>query len=247
MATVPALGMEGDEEPDAEANRGEETAEVKKSLGTRAFEDMMWFFIHFNPEDGYSARAIRGIMFALWSTTSLMIRLMIHTIYLWFLDILYIPSRIHLRLLKRSKIQFDNLTEYLYEPLSGFSEIRVLMLHPGNWNDDISCDLQIVSLAKPITYEAISYSWGEDKERHKIRCGQGFMEIRHNLFSALRQFRHVSKSRIFWADALCTLDTFVLLYLRTTKSSQVSTRVILKNEVTKCNIWDEFLRTLLVP
>lgn len=91
-----------------------------------------------------------------------------------------------------------------YKPLDKErSEIRLLVLKPGQWDEGICCDLEIVSLDESLEYETISYVWGDPKVRKPISVNGSRIEVTVNLFSALRRFRYPDTPRVLWADAVC--------------------------------------------
>jgi hypothetical protein len=49
----------------------------------------------------------------------------------------------------------------VYEPLDNRErEIRLISLRPGIYSDPLECELIRTSLAKPLKYEKLSYTWG---------------------------------------------------------------------------------------
>ncbi|KAF2703516.1 hypothetical protein K504DRAFT_495621 [Pleomassaria siparia CBS 279.74] len=85
------------------------------------------------------------------------------------------------------------------------SQIRLLIVHPGEWEDDISCDFKIVSLDHHPTYAALSYAWGREEPDSLAKIGACLVPIRPSLFAALRRLRaHAAgKDETIWVDALC--------------------------------------------
>lgn len=51
-----------------------------------------------------------------------------------------------------------------YGPLQDTDVIRLLILHPGDFQDPISCELQHVKLSAMPAYEALSYMWGPKED-----------------------------------------------------------------------------------
>ncbi|MCJ1390761.1 hypothetical protein MMC18_003622 [Xylographa bjoerkii] len=120
--------------------------------------------------------------------------------------------------------------EYKYTDLASDSdEIRLLVLHPGQYEEKIECSLMTVaSNDRKLHYEALSYHWGVDEPTKEIwirsfkgsfqgkavKNIRGFHNIAHyvkphkfyirsNLFAALRQFRDTERELVLWIDALC--------------------------------------------
>jgi heterokaryon incompatibility protein (HET) len=88
------------------------------------------------------------------------------------------------------------------------THIRLLNLRPGEFEDPIEIDLDIVVLdpASPVSYEALSYVWGSAASPETIYVGDGkkfSLEIGQNLAVALRHLRNATAARKIWADAVC--------------------------------------------
>jgi hypothetical protein len=52
-------------------------------------------------------------------------------------------------------------------------------------------------------YEALSYTWGDERIKKPITSSGHPMLVTANLHSALKHLRHEDKPRVLWADALC--------------------------------------------
>lgn len=91
----------------------------------------------------------------------------------------------------------------VYTPLSGRSCIRVLDLHPGLEDDDISFDLYEVDMNSGPSYKALSYEWKGESPLLTVQCnGRGFL-ITANLKLALQNIRSQEKTQTLWVDAIC--------------------------------------------
>ncbi|KAH8600092.1 heterokaryon incompatibility protein-domain-containing protein [Bisporella sp. PMI_857] len=123
------------------------------------------------------------------------------------------------------------LLEYKHQPLSPGTDIRLLVIHPGEGKSAIYCHLEetvfpkegVLSGTRP--YFALSYDWGWgiDDPNHEIRIldvspyrkimsmadaawafySSKKIYIRPNLFNALQQLRSSKESVVLWVDALC--------------------------------------------
>ena len=51
------------------------------------------------------------------------------------------------------------LNRYNYPSSLKDEEIRILIIHPGDRNNPIECDLQVTPLADRPVYETLSYVW----------------------------------------------------------------------------------------
>lgn len=124
---------------------------------------------------------------------------------------------------------------YAYKNINCHQEIRVLKIYPGKPNAAIMCRLVCRPLfspsgqpysdsSEPIQYTALSYYWGEDRNRDNmvfiidtdeayenwkdrdssfLRLFAGYIYIRDNLNAALKQLRSENDIVYLWADALC--------------------------------------------
>jgi hypothetical protein len=94
----------------------------------------------------------------------------------------------------------------VYEKLDhARNKIRVTKIAPGQWDDDISCRLEVVSLDRLLRprYDTLSYTWGSSAKTTSIRVNQQTVEVATNLFIALRALRRTYMTVTSWADALC--------------------------------------------
>ncbi|KAI0129537.1 heterokaryon incompatibility protein-domain-containing protein [Xylariales sp. AK1849] len=77
---------------------------------------------------------------------------------------------------------------YQYKPLKE-GEIRLLEIIPGEDNESISSRLIHVSLDNPGEYEALSYTWGTEKQDRVIYIDDQILHISPTLQDTLREFR----------------------------------------------------------
>jgi hypothetical protein len=92
----------------------------------------------------------------------------------------------------------------IYDPLPQGDYLRLIVLHPGNNDDEIECGLEIRTHRRAKDrYAAISYVWGDPRDTVDITCNKRIVPITRNLQGALQQFRHPRTIRRLWADALC--------------------------------------------
>ncbi|KAF1963784.1 HET-domain-containing protein [Byssothecium circinans] len=94
----------------------------------------------------------------------------------------------------------------IYVPLIPRSHtIRLLVLHPGRWDDGIQAHLQASTLDDVRdTYTTISYTWGINTVKQLlINCNGKPVPVSENLFTILRRLRHPDGEARVWADALC--------------------------------------------
>ncbi|CAF9912789.1 MAG: hypothetical protein HETSPECPRED_001201 [Heterodermia speciosa] len=82
-------------------------------------------------------------------------------------------------------------------------EIRLLQLLPGDWEEPLLCNLQVISLNDQPKYQGLSYAWGKPGIFKTIQLHGKPFEITVNLWVALRRLRSRHHDRIIWADAIC--------------------------------------------
>ena len=90
-----------------------------------------------------------------------------------------------------------------YQPLADSGEIRLLVLEPGQGDEEIQCYLVHAPLAWRTHYEALSYTWGDQNIRDPIICAGERISVTSNLRSALKSIRCNDRPRVLWVDALC--------------------------------------------
>ena len=86
-------------------------------------------------------------------------------------------------------------------------QIRLLNLEPADQYDSaVHCSLETVEhddSTKAPDYEALSYIWGDAKERRFIQVNGCPFQVTANLEFALRYLRLPSVTRVLWIDAIC--------------------------------------------
>ncbi|KAL8776536.1 MAG: hypothetical protein Q9213_008231 [Squamulea squamosa] len=88
------------------------------------------------------------------------------------------------------------------------SQFRILMLSPSaNKTDDIHCTLIKATFKtnpdrEPV-YQALSYVWGDAREKRIIYVNDVPVAVTVNLFIALKYLRKVDETRALWIDAVC--------------------------------------------
>ena len=112
----------------------------------------------------------------------------------------------------------NTLYRYSFCPLQDTTQIRILELYQGQWDEGIECALSHQSLRAHSNendslrdYEALSYTWGEEEVTEQIYIfpkgvpieRQYTKKVTRNLWLALRALRRPNRSRWLWVDALC--------------------------------------------
>ncbi|KAK3319110.1 heterokaryon incompatibility protein-domain-containing protein [Apodospora peruviana] len=85
---------------------------------------------------------------------------------------------------------------------------RLVELLAGTQGDPIRCRLHEVPAtgtdpSRTITYEALSYCWGNSQHKTTIECNGKLLKIPSSLAAALGGLRHRDRPRHLWADAIC--------------------------------------------
>jgi hypothetical protein len=93
---------------------------------------------------------------------------------------------------------------FIYQPLDpSHSEIRLLKLAPGVQDAEIHCSLVHASLEDKPSYEALSYTWGDARNKRDIWIHRHAFSITVNLEIALQHLRRPNETRTLWVDAVC--------------------------------------------
>jgi hypothetical protein len=105
------------------------------------------------------------------------------------------------------------MPKYRYSALSQPTNIRLLLLLPGNESsNDVRCKLFECNLRRSQQairpYEALSYFWGSNDKTESItivddRNGDQELAITPNLHAALEQLQDRDIPRVIWLDAVC--------------------------------------------
>ncbi|KAJ6201965.1 heterokaryon incompatibility protein-domain-containing protein, partial [Bipolaris maydis] len=100
------------------------------------------------------------------------------------------------------------MSQYSYSPLpTGSDSIRLLRLMPHkDETANIKCELfehSLHNLCRTHLYEALSYEWGNPKEKLPVFIHEHSFNVTINLHAALSRLRNHSMERILWADAIC--------------------------------------------
>jgi hypothetical protein len=85
------------------------------------------------------------------------------------------------------------------------THIRLLKILPDNdASAPIRCTLDQHGLSEDVSYEALSYVWGDlSLPRVPITCNNQTVDVTPNLLHALFRLRQSQASRLVWIDALC--------------------------------------------
>lgn len=120
-----------------------------------------------------------------------------------------------------------------YHPLpQDGATIRILVLLPAtSFDRSIRCQLAYERLSD-VSYEALSYVWGDPSITQNITVDDQKMPVTINLYEALKHLRSRSKPRILWVDAICIDQSNVK-----ERDSQVQLMGKIYSEAHKVLIW----------
>jgi hypothetical protein len=95
--------------------------------------------------------------------------------------------------------------DYAYQPLGSMSTLstRLVRLLPAEDLEDIQLVIECVELDNCVSYEALSYCWGDASVKTTIRCEGGALHVTKNLKAALLYLRNRTAERLLWIDAVC--------------------------------------------
>jgi hypothetical protein len=124
----------------------------------------------------------------------------------------------------------ESSVQFRYRPLLADSNIRLLTVRPGLFNDPIRCELEEASISG--AYEALSYLWGDPNHTSPISLNGSTFEITKNLECALRHLRCKESSRCLWVDAVCINQRN-----KDEKSKQVRRMGEIYSQATKVYAW----------
>lgn len=104
---------------------------------------------------------------------------------------------------RSSQAKFFDVSHPMYMQLINGHAVRLFELSPGQGNEQVSITLSIHELEHAPPFDAISYVWGDAKQRQNIVCNKKFLSVTQSLDAALRRVRYTDRPRFLWADAIC--------------------------------------------
>ncbi|KAK4162829.1 heterokaryon incompatibility protein-domain-containing protein [Cladorrhinum sp. PSN259] len=102
----------------------------------------------------------------------------------------------------------DHQPYFHYEPLDDDASsrrcFRLCKILPGSGDSPVLCELTNEAIsAQSGRYEALSYTWGTDKQQRWIKLNGKPYWVRPNLLLALRTIRKPDEALVVWVDAIC--------------------------------------------
>ncbi|KAF2166290.1 hypothetical protein M409DRAFT_23480 [Zasmidium cellare ATCC 36951] len=110
--------------------------------------------------------------------------------------------------------------------------IVLLQLYPGEADQPIECSSESVLLSSDISYETLSYCWGQPIRDIAITQDGTPTLITSSLFQALRRLRRPDRARTVWIDQLC-----IDLSNEAERSTQVSVMQQIYRNAARGIIW----------
>ncbi len=110
-------------------------------------------------------------------------------------------------------------------------EIRLIQVQPST-GGDIHCSLITQSLNDSITYDALSYVWGDASKKRPITCDGKQLDVTENLYAALQYISACRPDTLLWVDAVCINQENV-----TEKTSQVRMMTKIYAQARQVVIW----------
>jgi len=104
--------------------------------------------------------------------------------------------------LESSMIQEFFNSPFVYKSLDGPKDICVLILHAGTPSEPLRATIRHDPITRA-SYEAISYTWGDDSRPCSILVDGCLISITRYLFNALVNIRWRHEDRKLWADSIC--------------------------------------------
>lgn len=97
----------------------------------------------------------------------------------------------------------DQLSPYIYSPLSVEAAIRLLKVEPAHTSCQLRTSLYEARLETSPKYAALSYVWGDMMNTESLDCSGQTIDVTRSLASALRRLRRPQEAIILWVDAIC--------------------------------------------
>lgn len=81
--------------------------------------------------------------------------------------------------------------------------VRLLRLLPESTPNSLHYALDEYGLDSKLSFQALSYSWGDPTQTLSITCNGKEVQVAKNLYKALQQFQEDGNPSLLWVDALC--------------------------------------------
>lgn len=123
---------------------------------------------------------------------------------------------------------------FKHQALYGVSSIRIIKLFPAHQRESsVVIELSEFHLNSSIEYEALSYTWDDQKPTRDVTCNGTTLRVTENVFQALQQLRSTrGRQRMVWIDAICINQKD-----QAEKTMQVSMMGDIFSRAQRVNIW----------
>ncbi|QKD57102.2 heterokaryon incompatibility protein-domain-containing protein [Fusarium oxysporum Fo47] len=95
------------------------------------------------------------------------------------------------------------LPEFKYEAVLNDRQFRLLKLHRKVPLQDLKCELVIKPLDKAEPYQAVSYTWSDQKPTEEVIINESRLLITPNAYKALRSMQSMWSTKMVWIDSIC--------------------------------------------
>ncbi|KFA51439.1 hypothetical protein S40293_10689 [Stachybotrys chartarum IBT 40293] len=97
------------------------------------------------------------------------------------------------------------LKQFQYDALSDASSSRLIKLLPARRQEStIRIELSEFHFGSTVEYEALSYTWDNQRPTKEVICNGTALRVTENIFRALQRLRSsFGKHQILWIDAIC--------------------------------------------
>lgn len=115
------------------------------------------------------------------------------------------------------------------------NHIRIVDLLPASHDDvkaPIKCVTRVAALSDGPVYEALSYRWGNDRNRRWITVGDQLASVTGSLHAALLRLRLQDEKRALWIDQICINQEDT-----DEKASQIRLMGQIYSHCTRCLVW----------
>jgi Heterokaryon incompatibility protein (HET) len=92
---------------------------------------------------------------------------------------------------------------YTYTHLGQPTSFRLLKVLPGEFAKPLRCSLVECALDSKVQYEALSYTWGDPRDRGSITCDGREILATKPCLDAIQHLRLRLQPRLLWIDAVC--------------------------------------------
>ncbi|RMZ74940.1 hypothetical protein DV737_g5605, partial [Chaetothyriales sp. CBS 132003] len=103
---------------------------------------------------------------------------------------------------EKHQLPEDVPDDFLEPPKAGDT-----VLHLDEDPSSLSATLSTVDITQRLTFDAVSYTWGDDRALHELTINGQSISIRKNLHDCLLQLRRNKQKRPLWVDAISISQT----------------------------------------